>query len=395
VDDHCVLVFQCHGKKTWQLGHDCDAIPAHQRLPLLYSQRWIPDQSQPPVRTVQLTAGDVLYLPRGVVHSATTAFDVVVDKTNDTKVETAATSTIPKVRENDNDEGKGSLNIEGSSLHLTFGIEVEPSLTIGAALHHLSHLIIIQLCPQFFDRIIMSHHERKNDRNNKSSISYADLFHLHLSHFRTTQTFQGNLGGSSYGDSHNEMGGILRRSNPRLISRHLYDAANHDIDWLATLMKCCHIMIHTSPVSYQRPSDTNTLLAFAWPPSCEALEHITWSRQWISTTSTATHERETLSDANVLRDDILALMHPANDESESQNTTTLTPTPILTDAANVTKRWLTLLAQLISVVSRLQVNSDSTSITNVMATVDEDQRQIRDAMSRRRSHSLRFFQTLN
>lgn len=72
-DGHDVFVLQTSGRKRWRL------YAVREELPIEGSKRTAPE-AQPqgpdgwgaPVREIELSAGDLLYLPRGVPHSATT-----------------------------------------------------------------------------------------------------------------------------------------------------------------------------------------------------------------------------------------------------------------------------------------------------------------------------------
>ncbi|KAG6589672.1 Bifunctional lysine-specific demethylase and histidyl-hydroxylase NO66, partial [Cucurbita argyrosperma subsp. sororia] len=91
-DDHCVFVCQLAGSKQWTVFS-----PPKMCLPRLYDANEFPrcSEVESPVavgRQFLLREGDVLYIPRGFLHEART-------------------------------ENNGP---DGSSLHLTFGIEVEP-----------------------------------------------------------------------------------------------------------------------------------------------------------------------------------------------------------------------------------------------------------------------------
>lgn len=68
-DTHDVFVLQIEGSKNWQV------YPAPQPVPLLGSfQPIIPQENLPqPLIEVTLEAGDLLYMPRGFIHQATTA----------------------------------------------------------------------------------------------------------------------------------------------------------------------------------------------------------------------------------------------------------------------------------------------------------------------------------
>lgn len=66
-DDHCVLVVQLHGTKTWQVFAGETKLPEANSAAQLSRSRL-----GEPVLAVELAAGDVLYVPRGFPHAATT-----------------------------------------------------------------------------------------------------------------------------------------------------------------------------------------------------------------------------------------------------------------------------------------------------------------------------------
>ena len=82
------IVLQVRGKKTWKLGGY-----VNQTLRLPYASQKIAIEEPETQRIIELTAGDVLYLPSGIVHQAAT---------------------------NGNED----------SLHLTFGIEIMPRYSV-------------------------------------------------------------------------------------------------------------------------------------------------------------------------------------------------------------------------------------------------------------------------
>jgi ribosomal protein L16 Arg81 hydroxylase len=67
-DVHEVFVLQIAGRKRWQLYEPLLPLPHRTQLfrPEIYT-------AQPPMAEIDLNAGDLLYLPRGVLHSTTTA----------------------------------------------------------------------------------------------------------------------------------------------------------------------------------------------------------------------------------------------------------------------------------------------------------------------------------
>ncbi|WP_293334577.1 JmjC domain-containing protein [Mycobacterium sp.] len=65
-DDHDVLILQVHGSKIWHL-YDEAHIPPHQ---MMLRDKAVPADGLPPPTDLRLNVGDVLYLPRGLVHAA-------------------------------------------------------------------------------------------------------------------------------------------------------------------------------------------------------------------------------------------------------------------------------------------------------------------------------------
>jgi len=92
-DDHDVFALQLAGTKQWRVHPD--SCGAH--LPRLFAQRRAPELDAAHAATFTLTAGDVLYIPRGWPHSAAAQ--------------------------------------DGPSTHLTLAIEVPPPFEWAAALH--------------------------------------------------------------------------------------------------------------------------------------------------------------------------------------------------------------------------------------------------------------------
>ncbi|MEB3983827.1 cupin [Mycobacterium sp. 663a-19] len=66
-DPHDVLVLQIHGSKTWHVSNDA-TVPPHE----MERRKGVGPAGSAPPTDVRLEAGDVLYLPRGQVHSAET-----------------------------------------------------------------------------------------------------------------------------------------------------------------------------------------------------------------------------------------------------------------------------------------------------------------------------------
>ncbi|WCJ42182.1 Bifunctional lysine-specific demethylase and histidyl-hydroxylase NO66 [Euphorbia peplus] len=107
-DDHCVFVCQLYGNKSWTVFSE----PSRQ-LPRLYdhleSQQCLNSESSfKNSKTLLLSEGDVLYIPRGFAHEACT-------------------------------ENTGSGELGGLSLHVTFGIEVEPPFEWAGFAHVALH----------------------------------------------------------------------------------------------------------------------------------------------------------------------------------------------------------------------------------------------------------------
>jgi bifunctional lysine-specific demethylase and histidyl-hydroxylase NO66 len=112
-DGHDVLILQIQGSKIWHLYEGAD-VPPHQ---LRREEKWIAAESLSSTTDLRLEVGDVLYVPRGLVHAA------------------EATSE--------------------PSVHLTVGIHAPTALTFAvAALNSLSFsddLLNVRLPPRHLD----------------------------------------------------------------------------------------------------------------------------------------------------------------------------------------------------------------------------------------------------
>ncbi|CAM6089110.1 unnamed protein product [Calypogeia fissa] len=120
-DDHCVFVCQLVGRKTWNV------YPPQKLLPRLYSCRALNrcalNNSASTVYT--LHEGDILYIPRGFPHKAHCEHP-----------ESGFGTYLPGSRD---DTSGGSMMQNFSpglySLHLTFGVEVEPPFEWEGLIH--------------------------------------------------------------------------------------------------------------------------------------------------------------------------------------------------------------------------------------------------------------------
>lgn len=65
-DDHDVLILQTHGSKRWSIYDHHPSVPEHE---LSLRNPFVEDLATPP-SLLDLRAGDVLYIPRGMVHAA-------------------------------------------------------------------------------------------------------------------------------------------------------------------------------------------------------------------------------------------------------------------------------------------------------------------------------------
>jgi ribosomal protein L16 Arg81 hydroxylase len=89
-DDHDVLVLQIQGSKIWHLYNGVD-IPAHE---MQRRDKAVPTDGLPLPTDVRLEVGDVLYLPRGLVHAADTNAEPSIHLTVGIHAPTALTLAI-------------------------------------------------------------------------------------------------------------------------------------------------------------------------------------------------------------------------------------------------------------------------------------------------------------
>ena len=69
-DNHCAIIIQLHGSKSWNI------FPPLSDMPLARCERPIRlEDLEPPLIVTELMAGDVLYIPRGFPHCASTGND--------------------------------------------------------------------------------------------------------------------------------------------------------------------------------------------------------------------------------------------------------------------------------------------------------------------------------
>jgi hypothetical protein len=130
-DDHCVFVYQLRGHKRW------DVYPPLEQLPRLYSFKTLSTDSidKDSATHYDLQEGDVLYIPRGFLHEARTVRpeeDVQVAKSMPPRSECCYDE--PPVERTSFTDQNGRKNSRsntsewhGASLHLSFGVEVEPA----------------------------------------------------------------------------------------------------------------------------------------------------------------------------------------------------------------------------------------------------------------------------
>lgn len=86
-DGHDVLILQIQGSKVWHL-HEGAYVPPHQ---LRRDVKWVPPERLPRSTDLLLEAGDVLYLPRGLVHAAQASSEQSVHLTVGVHAPTALT----------------------------------------------------------------------------------------------------------------------------------------------------------------------------------------------------------------------------------------------------------------------------------------------------------------
>lgn len=136
-DDHCVFVYQLRGQKRW------DVYPPLELLPRLYSFKTLSTDSTKNACAAHydLQEGDVLYIPRGFLHQARTVryednmrapcevFDAnnVASCNECCEDESLVEGTSFADQNGTNDSSSNTTQWHGASLHLSFGVEVEPA----------------------------------------------------------------------------------------------------------------------------------------------------------------------------------------------------------------------------------------------------------------------------
>lgn len=114
-DDHCVFVCQLRGRKGW------DVYPPLEQLPRLYSFKTLSTEVTKDYAThFDLQEWDTLYIPRGFLHEARTECP---EQTIEVQIDRHVYPT------------SNPSEWHGASLHVSFGVEVEPPFEWEGLLH--------------------------------------------------------------------------------------------------------------------------------------------------------------------------------------------------------------------------------------------------------------------
>ncbi|KAG0606485.1 hypothetical protein M758_9G144300 [Ceratodon purpureus] len=144
-DDHCVFVCQLRGHKRW------DVYPPLEQLPRLYSFKTLSTDliNKDCATHYDLQEADVLYIPRGFLHEARTerpeenvkvpsegSFSKSIASCSEcTSDEFPVEKTSFADLNGQNNSGSNTSEWLGASLHLSFGVEVEPAFEWEGLLH--------------------------------------------------------------------------------------------------------------------------------------------------------------------------------------------------------------------------------------------------------------------
>jgi hypothetical protein len=172
-----VIVLQLEGKKDWSIWHQPMiqwVLPDQKRKPTLDELVLKPTSTDAAFFNVRLSPGDLLYIPRGFLHNATTP---------------------PPSLKSINEEKEETKNL--SSLHLTIGIEHGFFSTVEALVHHALNLFVT-VAPQN-DIVLLC----------GKQVSYKTLLHWAIS----DMTHRTNCGG--FGETDDDKTGKKRKQSEK------------------------------------------------------------------------------------------------------------------------------------------------------------------------------------
>jgi ribosomal protein L16 Arg81 hydroxylase len=130
-DGHDVLILQIQGSKIWHLYEGAD-VPPHQ---LRREEKWVADGLPPPT-DLRLEVGDVLYLPRGLVHAAEATSEPSVHLTVGVHAPTALTFAVAAL--NSLSFSDDRLNARLPPRHLD---DLDARATLVDLLHHVANTV--------------------------------------------------------------------------------------------------------------------------------------------------------------------------------------------------------------------------------------------------------------
>jgi bifunctional lysine-specific demethylase and histidyl-hydroxylase NO66 len=130
-DGHDVLILQIQGSKIWHLYEGAD-VPPHQ---LRREEKWVADGLPSPT-DLRLEVGDVLYLPRGLVHAAEATSEPSVHLTVGVHAPTALTFAVAAL--NSLSFSDDRLNARLPPRHLD---DLDARATLVELLHHVAKTV--------------------------------------------------------------------------------------------------------------------------------------------------------------------------------------------------------------------------------------------------------------
>ncbi len=128
-----VIIIQIAGQKRWSVANEPTVYLSNRDQKRKPTIEEIKHYVQSPARYSEFTLcpGDVLYIPRGHIHNAST---VLVDDDASNEPLNSCPASYPSA------EIQKLLNWNGPSLHLTFGVEQSCEGTLESLLHHALNL---------------------------------------------------------------------------------------------------------------------------------------------------------------------------------------------------------------------------------------------------------------
>ena len=166
-----VIVVQVSGRKRWSVASEPSIYLSNK------DQKYKPTGAE--LKDVQryseftLCPGDVLYIPRGHIHNASTVlFDNLLESEDGTTIDLDNCPSYP------NDDAS-SDRLDGPSLHLTFGLRVSNEATVESLLHYALYAYFESVGSSMNEQIAITKETCSNyaQMEAEHDITWSSIFH--------------------------------------------------------------------------------------------------------------------------------------------------------------------------------------------------------------------------